>query len=767
MSLTGRGGAAMKNPLIKRLPRELAGDIGKYMVIFAFMALTIGLISGFLVADSSIIDTYNKSFEKYNIEDGNFELQEKADEQSLRNIESEDIVLYENFYTEKPLIKNDNTEAVIRIFRNRDEVNTVCIMKGELPENSDEIAIDRLFGLNNNIKVGDIINVNDKELKVSGYVALPDYSTMFENNNDMMFDATMFGVAVMTDEGYERFTDGLVHYSYSWKYNKEPDNEKAEMERASEFLLKLNKNAEISNTQIVNFIPRYSNQAIKFSGDDMGKDKSMMIVLLYILIVIMAFVFAVTTNNTITKEASVIGTLRASGYTSGELLRHYISMPVLTTFIAAVIGNILGYTMFRSMMAGLYYNSYSLVKYKTLWNFEAFLLTTIVPVIIMIVINILVISSKLKLSPLNFLRHDLRKTKKKKAVRLPHCRFLSRYRLRVILQNIPNYITLFVGIVFANVLLLFGILLPPLLHHFSDESIENMIADYQYVLKAPIETDIEGAEKYCVSSLETTSENFKKEEVTIYGVSENSRYIDLTIESDEIYVSDLYADKYGLKIGDVIKLKNKYNEEKLTFKIKGIYNYPAAIAVFMSREYFNDIFNNDVEYFNGYFTDNKLTDIDDKLVMSIIDEDDMTRIARQLNLSMGSMMELVKVIALILSGLLIYLLTKLIIEKNAVSISMIKILGYNNSEAAGIYLLSTSIVVIISMILSLILATFILKVLWTAILSDMTGWIIFWVKPILYPEMFIMGMVIYVMVMILQYIKITKIPMSDALKNIE
>lgn len=39
----------------------------------------------------------------------------------------------------------------------------------------------------------------------------------------------------------------------------------------------------------------------------MGSDRSMMIVLLYILIAIMAFVFAVTTNNTIVKEAAVIG----------------------------------------------------------------------------------------------------------------------------------------------------------------------------------------------------------------------------------------------------------------------------------------------------------------------------------------------------------------------------------------------------------------------------------------------------------------------------
>ena len=34
------GGEKMKNPLTKRLPRELKGDIGKYIVIFLFMTMT-------------------------------------------------------------------------------------------------------------------------------------------------------------------------------------------------------------------------------------------------------------------------------------------------------------------------------------------------------------------------------------------------------------------------------------------------------------------------------------------------------------------------------------------------------------------------------------------------------------------------------------------------------------------------------------------------------------------------------------------------------
>ena len=58
----------MKNPLRKRLPRELKGELGKYLVVFILMVLTIGMVSGFLVADGSMIVAYNDGFDKYNIE---------------------------------------------------------------------------------------------------------------------------------------------------------------------------------------------------------------------------------------------------------------------------------------------------------------------------------------------------------------------------------------------------------------------------------------------------------------------------------------------------------------------------------------------------------------------------------------------------------------------------------------------------------------------------------------------------------------------------
>ena len=57
------GRRPMKNPLRMRLLRELRSEIGKYMVIFLLLVGTIGFVSGFLVADGSMLRAYNEGFE--------------------------------------------------------------------------------------------------------------------------------------------------------------------------------------------------------------------------------------------------------------------------------------------------------------------------------------------------------------------------------------------------------------------------------------------------------------------------------------------------------------------------------------------------------------------------------------------------------------------------------------------------------------------------------------------------------------------------------
>lgn len=642
----------------------------------------------------------------------------------------------------------------------------MCTMKGSLPDRDDELAIDRMFAENNDIEIGDELEVGGRDYKVCGYVALSDYSTMFQNNNDTMFDATIFGVAVVTGTEFDRLPENGREWSYVWKYNDGmPDDEKKEKKLADDLLKTVYTQAMMNGITVDTFIPRYQNQAINFTGEDIGSDTEMMKWFEYIVIVILAFIFAVTISNTLTKEASVIGTLRASGYTKRELLIHYISLPVIVTFVASIVGNILGYTYFKDMGAQLYYDSYSLTKYETIWNADAFVLTTVVPLIIMLVVNLLVVNNKLKLSPLRFLRHDLSRSKRKKAVKLPHWKFMTRFKTRVILQNIPGYVVMLIGIYFAQVLMMFGLMLNPLLEHYQDDVLDNMLAAHQYVLDSQVETSVDSAETYCVKTLKTTGDI--DDEIMVYGIHEDSRYFPKKLKDGDVLVSDGYADKYRLSDGDEIKLKENYGDDIYKFKLTGSVKYPSTLAIFMTEDDFRQTFGLDEGYFTGYFSDEELTDISDHVV-SEITKDDLIKVSRQLKKSMGSMFYIVIAFSLLMFMLLVYLLTKLIVERNTISISMVKILGYDGREIGKLYLSSTTIMVAVVTVIDILLSYVSLKVIYRAMLTEMlSGWLPIYMAPWIFPLMFVLSFACYLVIALMQMKKIKKIPMDEALKNVE
>lgn len=752
----------MRNPLNKRILREFKSDLGKYAVIFLFLMLSIGFISGFLVAGYSMKTAYDNSFEKYNIEDGHFITKEEVKDEVIKLWEEKNIRVYKDYYYELDVDKNfdGKKDSTLRVFENRTEVNKVCLMEGELPENANEIAIDRMYADNNNLEIGDEINVGSNKMKISGLVALSDYSALFSDNKDTMFDSILFGVAILNSDGYENFNAEKKYFCYEYKFNEKESDEIELAKETQELMYFIN-----TTTQIDSFIPEYANQAIHFTGDDIGKDRSIMIVLLYILIIIIAFVFAVTINHTIVKEAGTIGTLRASGYTKAEIVRHYLAMPLVVTLVASVLGNILGYSLFKNLVAAMYYGSYSLPTYETLWNAEAFVLTTVIPFVIMLIVNLFVLIRKLSLSPLKFIRRDFTTSKRKKAIKLPKWKFFNRFRIRVILQNISNYLTLIVGMIFANVLLLFGLMMSPILDNYREEIIDTIPCDYQYVLVAPVEVDNKGAEKYCVNSLVYEGSG-RDEEVTVYGINDDSKYMDGIAPVNGVCISDGFAEKYSLKKGDIITLKYEYEEGDFEFEITDIVKYPVSLSVFLSRENFNEKFGNAENYFNGYYSDEELN-IDEKLIGACITEIEMTKLSRQLEVSMGDMFMLIYVFAIALFIILVYLLTKIILEKNAVSISMVKILGYSNREISGLYIVSTTWVVVAAIFVSMIISSVIIEFLYKAMMKDMTGWLTFYIAPRVYIEMFVIGMIAYGFVAFLQYRKIKKIPMDQALKNVE
>jgi putative ABC transport system permease protein len=193
-----------------------------------------------------------------------------------------------------------------------------------------------------------------------------------------------------------------------------------------------------------------------------------------------------------------------------------------------------------------------------------------------------------------------------------------------------------------------------------------------------------------------------------------------------------------------------------------------ALAVFMDRKALNRILDYDDDYFAGYLSEKPINDIKDEYIGSVIDFDALNKTSRQLTISMGEMMNMVNVFAMVIFTVLLYLLGKIIIEKNAQSISISKILGYSNPEISGLYIVTTSIVVVLLLLITLPLESFILiRIFRVMIIQMMSGWMPLVIERRTFVQAFLMGVGVYAVVAMFEYRKVRKVPMGEALKNIE
>lgn len=773
----------MKNPLNRRIFRELKTDFGKYFVIFMFMIVTIGFVSGDLVASDSMMQSLESRFEQDQIEDGHFLLAHEASDELIAQIEKESVTVYKDYYAECSYPGDNGTEKKLRIFRDRSRINKACIMEGRLPTKQGDIAIDRMYADNNELSPGDRLTLKGQEYTICGLVSLGDYTAMFESNSETMFDALNFCVALITPADFDSLFNSSVRYNYSWRYNGgtpasdeiEKDQADALSEAIVKGILKEEGGSEFAlavgilslGNELEEFIPRYANQAIWFAREDIGRDSNMMLVFLYILITIMAFIFGVTTSHTITKESPVIGTLRASGYTRGELFRQYISMPILVTLLSALIGNILGYTLFKYVIEDLYYNSYSLPTYVTVWNSQAFILTTVIPLLVMIGITGITLIRNLKYSPLAFIRRQLGRKKQKRGVRLPDFGFFTRFRIRIILQNKANYLTLFFGILISTVLLLFGLMLPPLLEDVSHTAVASMVADYQYIVAEDARTDNPSAERIAVTSMKSHAGGYNEEDILLYGIYDDSQYIHEKLPEKGALISTGYADKYRLKPGDSFILRVPFENKLYELKVAGLFPAPTTLNVYLSHDNYCEMLDVDKDFFNGYLSNQELTDLGENQIYSCITEHDMRKLSEQLSHSMGELFNLFYIFAILLFVLVVYLLTKIILERNATSISMVKILGYENREISQLYLIATFWMMVLSVLVSYGIVSVLLDSIFILVMKDFSGWIPFHIDFSIYVEAFALTIGAYLVVSFIQMHRIKKIPMDTALKNVE
>lgn len=747
----------MRNPLHKSLKKEFLRNRSRYISLSLVLILMIGVVTGFLSVAYSAKELLIKDQISSKVEDGQLALRDRMDVKTKTKLEALGLKVYEQFYTEQSVSR----DTMVRVYRKRFDINRATLHEGRMPNKQTEIALDRLFALKNGYNIRDTIRMSGKSMTITGLISVPDYTSLIQKNSDMMMDPIHFGIAIVTDTGFQTLSTDRMVYSYSYYLDDRELNDFQKQKRADDI-------QEIcirEGAVLENLLTAQMNQAISFLPNDMGSDIPMVQTLLYIILMILAFIFVVISQTMIEEQASVIGTLLASGYTRRELLQHYMMLPTILIIVCAGIGNLIGYTLFPNLFTDMYYSNYCLPPLSIQPVWEALLSTTVMPFIFMMLILYMLLKRRLRLSPLRFLRKDLRRHRQRRYIPLHGSSFFQRFRIRIILQNKGSYLVLFLGIIFASFLLMFALILTPSMEQYIRNLEADSRCDYQYLLKAPVQAD---GEKVTLTSLKAYYVGGDLDlDVTLYGLGPNSGYYtDMTLSSDpkSIVISSDFASKMSLQVGDAITLRNPYRDKAYSFTIQDIYPYNTGFSAFMPRNQLNQLLHEDHTYFNGYLSNQPL-DIEEAYVQSVVTRSDLVKINEQMTQAFSQLLPVFTSVSIAIYLVVLYILTRLVIDRNAISMSFLKVMGYTAKEIRSLYLHATTLVVLASLTAALPLCNIALRYLMKFAFMKFTGNLSVYIPGYVYFLVFVTGGVAYLFIKALLTRRIEQMELGYALKE--
>lgn len=744
----------MKNPINKRIFRQVRFYPFRFFPIFILITLIVTFAASFYTAQDSVKFVYYKELKDGKVEDGQFTAINKLDKKTVDNIKKDHIKLYENFSIEI----NESKNKKLRGFINRNKINIGQLHHGRFPKAKNEIALSNNFACLNNKKLNDKIKLEGKTFKIVGLISLPDYSSLLRNREDLVMDTGYFGVCLFNKEGFDSFSEKTRKYTYAY-HNLDKINKKDQRDKIRKIVNKINK-----TNFVIDYVIRSDNHNISYIMDDMDGDVPTMTSFMIILFIALAFVSAVEIKSLIEKESSLIGTLLSLGYKKKEVFLNYMAMPLFITAIGTLLGNLLSYLYVYKKYVNLYYNSFDLAKFELKLTPRSFIITSLIPILIYLMINSIVIYKSLNYKPLDFLRKNLKKEKKKNKFKLERFDFINKFRIRVISANKLNLIALFFGIFLANLLLVISLSIRPVFTKYTENMQESLKYDYTYFVKAEDKNIKE--EKASIIEAELVGLDDKK--IQVYGVDRTSKYkinsYD-TLKDNEVIVSQGFVDKYGLKKGDEIKISEPYKNKVKKLKIKDIDKSINLFKIFMKRTSLNKVIGMDKEFFNTYMADQQLK-LSKDIEVSKIDKKEITKFTKHFLNNFGVMFDSIIIIGIIFFFIITTLISNVIIEKSRTNISYIKTFGFKNKEITNVYIDPIFIFVIIFQILMIPLLNKIVQIFMFISMSKLDAYIKAQIPIKIYIISIIISILLFILAQIIQKIKLSKINMVEELKVI-
>lgn len=489
-----------------------------------------------------------------------------------------------------------------------------------------------------------------------------------------------------------------------------------------------------------------------------------------ILMVLFTYVISVFVIHNIEKESSVIGALYALGVTRGQLLFHYLLNPMLIAFLGGVVGCILGFSKYGTgWQMGDSIAYYSLPPMRIVTPGYLLFYSLIMPPATAAVVNYLVVNKKLNRTALSLLRNEQTagKAGRIQNMNLGNMKFLLRFQIRQMLREIRSAFAVVIGMFICLLILMMSIDCAVLCINFGNACLEETKYAYMYTYKYPTEDVPEGGTPAYVENLKKEAYGYNLD-VTVLGIDDDNPYFPIATadKKNEIVISSAAAQKFGVKAGDKLVLSDEVNERDYAFTVNNIVNFTSGVYVFLDRDVMQELFDQEDDYYNVVFADHAL-DIDNGRLYATVSKENVEESSQIFADMMGPMVVMLVAISVLIFMIVMYLMMKVMIDRSAFSISLMKVFGYRRREIRKLYLDGNFYVILLGALICVPLAKWSMDLVYPYCIANVAIGMDLKFTPQIYIMIYGGILLCYMVINFLLVGRLNKLVPAEVLKNRE
>lgn len=680
----------MRKILRKRVPRELQENLFRYLALGLLIILCMYVVVGLIGAADTVITGGAAAAEANHVEDGEFTVFVPLTDAQRETFAREGVTLEAQFY----LDFSQEGAGTLRVFKNRKEINLVIVEQGAPAKADDEVVLEKRYCAEHGLSVGDEIEIGGKTFTIAGIGCTPDYEAPFKELSDSTVDSAGFGPAFVTEDAYDVLKQGgrsakAEEYTYAYLLSDgmEQDGLKAALKDITvdvDAVDDIYFDVELSN--LTRFLPAEDNPRIGAAGNDQIINKVGGLIAGAIIMILFTYVISVFVVHGIERESGVIGVLYALGVRRSDLLRHYLTLPVIVTAVSGVIGTAIGLSPagVRVQMEDCY-SYFSFPEVDVVCRPYLLVYGLVMPTAAAVFVNWLVIRKKLARPVLSMIRGEA-KSSRFGTVQLGNMDFVGRFCIRQMLREFRCGCTVVFGMFISLLIAMLGINCYMLCSHIREETKADTKYEYMYTFKYPTEEAPEGGTACYAVGLKSETLGYNLD-VTLLGIGTDNPYFDAGVKEgkNRVVLSSAAAQKYRLSEGDKIILTDAEEDRDYAFTVDGIAQYAAGLYVFMDIDSMRELFDVEEDYYNVVFSDEAL-DIPSGRLYAVTTRAQVEEAADIFVNLMMPMVTMMTVMSALIFGIVMYLMMKVMIDRSAFGISLIKIFGYRMKEIKKLYL---------------------------------------------------------------------------------